>query len=462
MQTKGLGSKTIANVHGLISASFNTMVKEKRRTDNPCKGIALPKSSATEEKATFLTPDEWRLVQAELMEPYKSFFTFLIHTGLRYSEATALEAKHFETTSAGLEVVKVVRAWTRDRDNVTYIGPPKTSQSRRTVALTESAASDLRPLLRDAAARNSFVFVNTAGSHLPHNRAWDAWDSAVRKAQANGLTKRPRIHDLRHSNASWLLSARLGIFQLQKHLGHESITTTLDRYSHLMPEALRDTAAAMDRAFGTSKYRPASVRVSLRLSPRLILAQACLLTPGVEGCRSLTVLPSGKGPTHGPSRQARHRLEVWRSDYCLTEHDGLSRLIRQLRDCSGASVASAPPSRDERSVGPATVKSMTRELRNEDKGRYFVTTATGSQYELDLTARTVRRQIAATPPIIDFLEAGFSQLRRDGESVELLKLNSCAVGASARYWLQNRNDHTPTLRMTSPGMRIKPLLRPEA
>lgn len=253
MQTKGLGSKTIANVHGLISASFNTMVKEKRRTDNPCKGIALPKSSATEEKATFLTPDEWRLVQAELMEPYKSFFTFLIHTGLRYSEATALEAKHFETTSAGLEVVKVVRAWTRDRENVTYIGPPKTSQSRRTVALTESAASDLRPLLRDAAARNSFVFVNTAGSHLPHNRAWDAWDSAVRKAQANGLTKRPRIHDLRHSNASWLLSARLGIFQLQKHLGHESITTTLDRYSHLMPEALRDTAAAMDRAFGTSK-----------------------------------------------------------------------------------------------------------------------------------------------------------------------------------------------------------------
>lgn len=146
----------------------------------------------------------------------------------------------------------------------------------------------------------------------------------------------------------------------------------------------------------------------------------------------------------------------------MTEHDGLSRLIRQLRDCSGASVASAPPSRDERSVGPATVKSMTRELRNEDKGRYFVTTATGSQYELDLTARTVRRQIAATPPIIDFLEAGFSQLRRDGESVELLKLNSCAVGASARYWLQNRNDHTPTLRMTSPGMRIKPLLRPEA
>jgi len=97
LQAKGLASKPIANVHGLISASFKTMVKEKRRPDNPCKGVTPPKDVATEEKATFLTPEEWRRVQAELTEPYKSFFTFLIHTGMRYSEATAVKASDFET-----------------------------------------------------------------------------------------------------------------------------------------------------------------------------------------------------------------------------------------------------------------------------------------------------------------------------------------------------------------------------
>lgn len=100
---------------------------------------------------------------------------------------------------------------------------------------------------------------------------------------------------------------------------------------------------------------------------------------------------------------------------------------------------------------------MKQELRNDDEGRYLVTTATGSQYELDLTARTVRRHMAATPPIVDFLEAGFSQLRRDGETVELLMLETCTVGASARYWLQVRDDHIPTLRMTSPVVRIEPV-----
>lgn len=84
---------------------------------------------------------------------------------------------------------------------------------------------------------------------------------------------------------------------------------------------------------------------------------------------------------------------------------------------------------------------MTHELRNDDQGRYLVTTATGSRYGLDLIARTVRRHVAASPPIVHFLEAGFSQLRRDGKPVELLMLETCTVGASARYWLQVRRSH---------------------
>jgi integrase len=69
------------------------------------------------------------------------------------------------------------------------------------------------------------------------------------KAQAGGLGRRPRIHDLRHSNASWLLQAGLDLFKLKLHLGHKSINTTIDRYSHLLPEGYDDTATALERAF---------------------------------------------------------------------------------------------------------------------------------------------------------------------------------------------------------------------
>lgn len=116
MEAKGLASKTTANVHGLISAAFNSVVRDKRRPDNPCKGIALPKSQDTEEKATFLTQEEWRLVKAELTDPYRALFDFLILTGLRFSEATALEGRHFQEARSGQHIVKVTQAWTSPND----------------------------------------------------------------------------------------------------------------------------------------------------------------------------------------------------------------------------------------------------------------------------------------------------------------------------------------------------------
>lgn len=100
---------------------------------------------------------------------------------------------------------------------------------------------------------------------------------------------------------------------------------------------------------------------------------------------------------------------------------------------------------------------MTQELRNEDTGRYLVTSAAGSRYVLDLTARTVTRRAAAAAPLVDYLDSGFSTLRRDGETLELLLLESCAVGASAQYWVQVRADHVVTLRTTSPIVRIDAL-----
>jgi integrase len=61
--------------------------------------------------------------------------------------------------------------------------------------------------------------------------------------QAAGIDKTPRIHDLRHSHASWLIAAGVPLPAIQRRLGHESITTTIDRYGHLAPE-MDDTIVA--------------------------------------------------------------------------------------------------------------------------------------------------------------------------------------------------------------------------
>ena len=55
--------------------------------------------------------------------------------------------------------------------------------------------------------------------------------------------KKIRLHDLRHSHASLLISElRMPPLLVAERLGHEKIQTTLDTYSHLYPE--KDTKLA--------------------------------------------------------------------------------------------------------------------------------------------------------------------------------------------------------------------------
>ena len=70
---------------------------------------------------------------------------------------------------------------------------------------------------------------------------WYAWDTARRKA---GLSE-VRIHDLRHSFASFLVNSGRSLYEVQKLLGHAHIKTT-QRYAHLSDETLITAANAAE------------------------------------------------------------------------------------------------------------------------------------------------------------------------------------------------------------------------
>jgi integrase len=110
--------------------------------------------------------------------------------------------------------------------------------------------------------RDEVLFTGPRGGRIYYGKfRSDVWAPAVAKAQAavdgDGLevapelrlTVRPGVHALRHSHASWLIAAGVDLPTVQRRLGHESITTTIDSYGHLMPDQLEKAAAAADLAF---------------------------------------------------------------------------------------------------------------------------------------------------------------------------------------------------------------------
>ena len=65
----------------------------------------------------------------------------------------------------------------------------------------------------------------------------------------NNNLKKIRIHDLRHSHASLLINQGEDYLVVKERLGHASITTTIDTYSHLYPSKQKDLANKLDDIF---------------------------------------------------------------------------------------------------------------------------------------------------------------------------------------------------------------------
>jgi len=224
-------------------------------------GVVLPKSVATRDEMTVLTRAEFALLLSKVAGFYQPLVLTLVATGLRWGEATALTAGDVDL-AARPPTLRVTKAWKRDADRHWYVGPPKTKRARRTVSLPDELVDVLLPLVA-AKAPDELLFTNTVGKQLSSSRFWTttwtpALDAACKPTLADGsadpdaprLTKRPRVHDLRHTHASWMIAAGTDLFVLQRRLGHESITTTTETYAHLLPDQQRAAAAAAGRALG--------------------------------------------------------------------------------------------------------------------------------------------------------------------------------------------------------------------
>lgn len=58
-----------------------------------------------------------------------------------------------------------------------------------------------------------------------------------------------RLHDLRHSFASWLINGGVELIAVRDALGHSTIATTADIYGHLQPSLAASSARTLDEAY---------------------------------------------------------------------------------------------------------------------------------------------------------------------------------------------------------------------
>lgn len=223
-----LSEKSIRNVQGMVSSALNAAVYDGLVTRNVFLGVLAQRPPVHADEQVFLTREEFDLIIENTPDHPDSVavLRLMFHTGLRVGEATVLRARDIDLDN---ERLHVSRAWKRGG----FMGLPKSSRSRRTLAIGPAMVEVLRPRMD----RGDLLFTNSQGRQLMQAsvRVY-TWGPAVKAAQSKGLTKQPRVHDLRHSHAAYLISSGVPLLAVSRRLGHASIQITADRYGHLLPD----------------------------------------------------------------------------------------------------------------------------------------------------------------------------------------------------------------------------------
>jgi integrase len=234
LAARGLAQSTVRSIFAPLRAMLADATEEGTIRSNPAAGVRVPATTkVAEPKQKALSDDEvGRLRAALTSESDKLLVDFLLVTGLRISEAIALD---FGDVDLGNCRIKVTKRFYRGLDE------PKSSYGRRQVPITPDLARRLwvTRKRRPHASEADPVFVSPRGQRLDYANAYNRiLKPAMRKA---GITW-GGAHRLRHTTATHLIRNGASANQAQLWLGHHDPGFTARTYVHLDASDLPDPA----------------------------------------------------------------------------------------------------------------------------------------------------------------------------------------------------------------------------
>jgi integrase len=184
-------------------------------------------------------------------EPYLAALLTLAATGLRISEARALQRRHVKLDGSAPHI-RVRRARVGG-----YMGPPKSKHGKRQIPLHHELVTALRQHHKhtDWPGEEDLVFPSMNGTPLEttniHRRT-------LKPAAEEANVPWIGFHTFRHTCATMLFAEGRNAVQVQRWLGHHSAAFTLATYVHLLDEDLGEPLSLVDELGGAERAQYAS------------------------------------------------------------------------------------------------------------------------------------------------------------------------------------------------------------
>ena len=220
---KGLAPSTVRNSILPLRAIYRRAHHRDEIATNPTLKLSLPAVHGRSDQIA--DPTHAAALIAALPEPDQALWATALYAGLRRGELQALTWNDIDL-EAGL--IHINGSWDMRAGPIS----PKSRAGRRRIPLTTTLRRYLvAQQLRQGRPTDGYVFGNR------HGRPFDPTTTVNRakKTWNNKNLKPLTLHECRHTYAAFMIAAGINAKALSTYMGHSTITTTLDRYGHLLP-----------------------------------------------------------------------------------------------------------------------------------------------------------------------------------------------------------------------------------
>ena len=254
---EGLNARTIRLHCVLLSNALAQAEKNQLVVRNVCRLVDPLRQTRKEMETLTVEQVTGQLLPALQSDRLYAAYLTLFMVGLRRGELLGLRWKDVDVTAGVLHVRQtLVRIYNRDegegRKTRLDFQEPKSEKSRRSVPIPDACLAALKRhkahqaeeklLLGQEYLDQGLVFAQADGTPIDPRSMNLYFTQALQRSGLSGI----RLHDARHSFATWMLEQGVSPKVVQTMLGHSSIGVTLDVYSHVSLELEKQAAAKLN------------------------------------------------------------------------------------------------------------------------------------------------------------------------------------------------------------------------